>query len=289
MREHAKYVFIWPAFAVVLIVSIFPLFYSLSLSTQSVRMVPPRPPRFVGGDNYLNLLGEAQFWTDVYNTGLIAIASVALQYVIGFALALALFYKVPGERLFRVTFLLPMLMTPVAVALFFRMLFHETFGPFLELFQLFGVQHVPFFSSGSVAIASLILVEIWQWTPFVVLMLLAGLQSLPQDVFEAARLENATRAQMFWTITFPMLLPISAAVVFVRLIESFKIIDTIYVITAGGPGTDTESLTLRAYNLGLKQLDLGRASSLSFLFLAFVIIIGVLYLSILRPQIEKRR
>ena len=118
---------------------------------------------------------------------------------------------------------------------------------------------------------------------------MAGLATLPDDVYEAAALENATAWQQFKGITFPMLLPISAAVVFIRLIESFKIMDTVFVMTGGGPGISTETLTLFAYQEGFKKFNLGYTSALSFLFLIVITVIGTIYLALLRPHLEKRR
>jgi len=288
VHDRSKYVFIWPAALVVLLVTLFPLVYSLTISFQSIRLIPPSPARFVGFDNYGNALSQLRFWTVVGNTATIAFIAVALQYVVGFAVALALHGKVPGERLLRVIFLLPMLMAPVAVAQIWRMLFHSTLGPLNDILGGMGFDFVPFLTDSNMAIASLITIELWQWTPFVVLLMLAGLQSLPDDVYEAARLEDATPWQQFWGITFPMLLPISAAVVFIRLVESFKIIDTVFVLTGGGPGLATETLTLYAYQEGLKKFNLGYTSSISFLFLIAIILFGVVYLALLRPQLEKR-
>ena len=289
MREPIKHVFIWPAFLVVLLVGIFPLIYSFTISFQSMRLVPPLPSRFVGFDNYASLLANPRFWATVQTTSIIAFVSVSIQYVLGFAVALALHSKIPGERLFRVGFLLPMLMAPIAVSLVGRMLFHSTVGPVNQLFTGFGLPNLPFLTDATWALGTIIAVEVWQWTPFVILMMLAGLQSLPQDVYEAAQLENASSWQQFWGITFPMLLPISAAVVFIRVIESFKIIDTVYVLTGGGPGVSTETLTLFAYQEGFKKFNLGYTSALSFLFLIVITIFGTIYLSILRPYLEKQR
>lgn len=290
MREDpVKHVFIWPAVIVVLLVSIFPLIYSLTTSFMSFRLVPPTPPRFVGFDNYWNLLQQPRFWTVVRTTSLIAFVSVALQYVIGFAVAMALNMKIPGERLFRVGFLLPMLLAPVAVALVARMIFHPTMGPLNQVMSAIGFPNIPFLTSEGWALASIVAVEVWQWTPFVILLLLAGLQTLPEDVYEAAALENASPWQQFWGITFPMMLPISAAVVFVRLIESYKVMDTVFVMTGGGPGVSTETLTLFAYQEGFKKFNLGYTSALSFLFLIVITVIGTLYLAVLRPHLEKRR
>jgi multiple sugar transport system permease protein len=252
-------------------------------------MIPPTPIRFVGLDNYASLLQQARFWSVVGTTTLIAFGAGALQYVIGFGVALALHANVPGEKLFRVAFLLPMLLAPVAVALIARMMFNPTMGPLNQLMSLIGLPNLPFLTHAHWALACIVAVEVWQWTPFVILLMLAGLQTLPEDVYEAAALEGATPWQQFKDITFPMLLPISAAVVFIRLIESYKIIDTVFVMTGGGPGISTETLTLFAYQEGFKKFNLGYTSALSFLFLIVITIMGTVYLAVLRPHLEKRR
>ena len=288
-NDPIKYLFIWPALLIVLAISIFPLIYSLTTSFMSFRLMPPTPPRFVGFDNYWSLLQNERFWNVALTTSIIAFISVFLQYAVGFAVALALNSRVPGERLFRVSFLLPMLVAPVAVALIARQIFNPTMGPLNQLMSGIGFPNLPFLTETHWALGAIITVEIWQWTPFVILMLLAGLQTLPDDVYEAAALENASPWQQFWGITVPMMLPISAAVVFIRLIESYKIIDTVFVMTGGGPGISTETLTLFAYQEGFKKFNLGYTSALSFLFLIVITIIGLVYLAILKPYLEKAR
>jgi multiple sugar transport system permease protein len=288
LRQPIKHAFLWPAVLVVLAVTLFPLVYSLSISFQQMRLVPPSPPRFVGLDNYVTLLSQGRFWQVLGNTAVMAGLSVALQYVIGFAIALALHAKVPGERLFRVTFLLPMLMAPVAVALIWRMLFHSTLGPVNQLMTALGFANLPFLTDPTWATAVIVMVETWQWTPFVVVLMLAGLQSLPEDIYEAARLEDASVWRQFWTITFPLLLPVSVGVVLIRLIEALKIVDSVFVLTGGGPGTATETLTLYAYQEGLRKLNLGYTAALSFTFLVIVVLIGTLYMAALRPVLRQR-
>lgn len=286
-EDPVKHFFLWPAVLIVLAVAIFPLIYSLANSFMSLRLVPPRPARFVGLENYVDLLGDARFWQVVQTTCLIAFTSVAIQFAIGFGIALALVKKVPGADFFRVSFLLPMLVAPVAVALVARQILNPTMGPLNQITTFFGFSNLPFLTETKWALGSLITVEIWQWTPFVVLLLLAGLQSLPEDVYEAAELENASPWKQFWSITFPMMLPISAAVIFIRIVESFKIIDTVFVMTGGGPGVSTETLTLFAYQEGFKKFNLGYTSALSFLFLVVVLVISLVYLAILKPYVEK--
>lgn len=288
MRDPVKYLFIWPAILIVMVITLFPLIYSLNLSFQDIRLVPPIPAKFVGFGNYHKLLMQDRFWDVVGNTSWIVFVSVAIQYILGFGIALALYTGIPGERLFRVSFLLPMLMSPIAVALAWKMVFHSGMGPLNSLFTAVGYPNLPFLTDATWATAVIIIVEIWQWTPFVILLMLAGLQSLPQDIFEAARLENASSWKVFSSITFPMLLPLSVTVIFIRIVEGLKIMDTVYILTGGGPGIATETMTLFAYQEGLKKFNLGYASALSILFLLMVIIFGVIYLSILRPYMERR-
>ena len=247
------------------------------------------PPRFVGFGNYAACFSSRASGSRSGTTTLIAFIAVALQYVIGFARGACAARQGAGRALFRVGFLLPMLLAPVAVALIARMIFNPTMGPLNELLTLFGFPNLPFLTRPDWALGAIIAVEVWQWTPFVILMMLAGLQTLPDDVYEAAALENASAWQQFWGITFPMLLPISAAVVFIRLIESYKIIDTVFVLTGGGPGISTETLTLFAYQEGFKKFNLGYTSALSFLFLIVITVIGTIYLALLKPHLEKRR
>lgn len=286
-EDPVKHFFLWPAVLIVLAMAIFPLIFSLANSFMSLRLIPPRPARFVGLENYADLLADDRFWQVVSTTSLIAFSSVAAQFVIGFCIALSLVKRVPGADFFRVSFLLPMLVAPVAVALVARQILNPTMGPLNQLTTFFGYSNLPFLTETKWALGSLIVVEIWQWTPLVILLLLAGLQSLPEDVYEAAELENASPWQQFWGITFPMMLPMSAAVIFIRIVESFKIIDTVFVMTGGGPGISTETLTLFAYQEGFKKFNLGYTSALSFLFLAVVLIISLIYLAVLRPHLEK--
>ncbi|MFO1350127.1 MAG: sugar ABC transporter permease [Gammaproteobacteria bacterium] len=288
MRDPIKYLFLWPAVLIVLLVTLFPLVYSLALSFQSVRLAPPLPPRFVGLDNYAKLLQSARFWGVIWNTTVMVFCAVTFQYLIGFGIALALHAKVAGEQLFRATFLLPMLLAPIAVALIGRMMFHSSMGPINDLFTLLGHPNLPFLTDPAWATAAIVTIETWQWTPFVILLMLAGLQSLPEDIYEAARLENASAWQRFWGITFPLLLPLTATVIFIRIIESYKLMDTVWVLTGGGPGIATETLTLFAYQEGLKKFNLGYTSAISFLFLIFITLFGTLYLALLKPHIEKR-
>jgi multiple sugar transport system permease protein len=154
-RDSIKHVFLWPAFLVVLVVSLFPLIYALSVSFQTMRLVPPSPPRFVGLDNYAAVLASGRFWGSIWTTAVIVFVSVALQYVIGLVLALALHHNVKGASLYRVTFLLPMFLAPVCVALIARMIFHPVLGPLNDGLTLLGAANIPFLTSPGLAMDAL--------------------------------------------------------------------------------------------------------------------------------------
>lgn len=287
--ERVKHAFIWPALLIVLLVTMFPMVYSLVASFMKFRLIPPTPQKFIGFDNYVKLLGQERFWTVIGTTTLISFIAVTFQYIFGFAMAQAVHAKVFGYRQLRVWLLLPMLMAPVAIALMMRMVFQPSLGPVNQVMSFLGYPNLPFLTDATWAKGVIIVVEIWTWTPFVMLLMLAGLQSLPQDIYEAAEIENASPWRRFWDITFPLLLPISAAVVLIRLIESLKIIDSVIILTGGGPGISTETLTLFAYQEGFRKFNLGYTSALSFLFLVVIIAFGLLYLAVLKPKMEKYR
>ncbi len=239
----------------------------------------PRPPRFVGLDNYTEIATSLRFWTSIWTTALITFVSVAVQYALASPLRLRCTTTCRERRfkprdLFSCRCSLPL----SALALIARMIFHPYLGPVNDLMGALGFAYVPFLTEKWPAIMVLAVNDIWQWTPFVTLLMLAGLQGLPQEVFEAARVDNIGAWRRFWGITFPMLLPLSVAVVFIRLIEGFKIIDTVFVLTGGGRHGHGNTDPL-ATTKDIKKFNLGLTSALSFMFPFVVIIFGTVYLA----------
>jgi multiple sugar transport system permease protein len=179
---------------------------------------------------------------------------------------------------------MPMMLTPAAVAYAGRMLFNEGQGPINDIIKhLIGVQ-IPWFSNPHLALPSLMLLDAWEWTPFLMIVLLAGLQSLPPEVFEAARVDGASDWQAFRHITFPMIAPVSVTVILIRALEAFKLFDIVVVMTGGGPGTATEPVTLYAYLVGMKNGNLGYSSAIAYALLIMVTISSLLFLRIARRR-----
>ena len=208
---------------------------------------------------------------------------VSCQYLIGLGLALLVVQNLPGRRFFRVVFLLPMMITPVGVAYLFRMLTDTDKGPLYPIWAHFGLVDVSWVTNPWGARLAVMVGDIWQWTPFIFIVLLAAIETLPHELVEAAVVDGATRWQVFWRITFPLILPATSTIVLIRLIEGFKIVDLPNVLTNGGPGTATESLTLHAYTIW-RALDIGGSAAVAYMLLIVVTFVGVSYVNLFRRQ-----
>ena len=208
---------------------------------------------------------------------------VAVQYLLGLGLALLVVQHLPGRRFFRVVFLLPMMITPVGVAYLFRMLADTSKGPLYPLWAHFGLTDVSWVTNPWGARLAVMIGDIWQWTPFIFIVLLAAIETVPHELTEAAVVDGATRLQVFWRITFPQILPATTTVVLIRIIEGFKIIDLPNVLTNGGPGTATESLTLHAYTIW-RALDIGGSAAVAYMLLIVVTFVGIAYVNLFRSR-----
>jgi multiple sugar transport system permease protein len=208
---------------------------------------------------------------------------VAVQYLLGLGLALLVVQHLPGRRFFRVVFLLPMMITPVGVAYLFRMLADTSKGPLYPLWAHFGLTDVSWVTNPWGARLAVMIGDVWQWTPFIFIVLLAAIETLPHELTEAAVVDGANRWQVFWRITFPLILPATTTVVLIRIIEGFKIVDLPNVLTNGGPGTATESLTLHAYTIW-RALDIGGSAAVAYMLLIVVTFVGISYVNLFRRR-----
>ena len=308
-----KRVFLSPAVIILLTLSIFPLLWSLGISFTDMQRGGSTIARqaaaegntegvgFLGlgfeltGRNYERLLGDGRLHSTVRNTMFYVFAGVTVQYVIGLGLATVLNQPFRGRNLVRVIFLMPMMMTPVAAAYTGRMFFDSNalrspLAHFLRQFSkaigLEPVISVPWFTDTSWAPIAILIIDAWQWIPFMTLILLAALQAIPDDIYEAARVDGANALQIFWRITVPILLPISMTVILIRGLEIFKIIDVVVVTTGGGPGSATESLTLYIFEQALSNGNYGYASAIAYVLLIMVIIFATIFLAVGRRWIR---
>ena len=281
----ASNAFLMPAVLLILALSIFPLVFSLVLAFMSWDLSRLEGGvRFIGLKNFATLVSDPRFWNTARVTVFFVVGSVGLQYLLGLGLALLLNQEIYFRRFFRVAFLVPMMLTPAAVGYVGRMLFNESQGPINDIIQHLGGPMVPWLSNPRMALPTLILLDTWEWVPFMTIVLLAGLQSLPPEVFECARVDGANEWKIFSNITLPMLAPVSITVILIRALEAFKLFDIVMVMTGGGPGTATETVTMYAYTVGMKNGNLGYASAIAYSLLIMVIIFSTIFLNSLRGR-----
>ncbi len=272
MNFKHKYVFLFPGLFVLIGILIFPIIFTIRLSLSGWNSYTPEM-NFIGITNYIRLFtDDPRFWESFFRLSFLSVSTVILQYVIGFALALMVWREIKFKRFFRVIFLIPMMTTPVIMTVIWRTFFHESLGPVNDLLGHFGIGPILWLSDPVIAKFTVIIVEVWQWTPFMFLLLLAGLLSLPKEPFLAAAIDGASSFRKFVYVTFPLMAPISIGAIIIRLIEASKIMDTVFVLTSGGPGTATETSSFYIYIKGLREFQMGYAATLSFTYLVIMII-----------------
>jgi multiple sugar transport system permease protein len=268
--------FIIPAVIWVLAFSIFPLLYALYTSLFSFRF--GRINELEGLYNFVRLFNDANLHSGLRITLVFVIVSVSVQMVLGFGLALLLNRDILGRSLLRTIMILPLFATPVAIGYLSITIFYEQNGPVNTIIRSLGGSGIPWLSNPFWALVTVILVDIWQWTPFVFLVSLAALQALPDDLYEAAKVDGASGWSMFRYITLPLMTPILTLILLLRLVESFKVFDIPTSLTLGGPGRATEVYSLFTYRTAMRFFDHGYAAAQGFLLLIIVsFIIVTLY------------
>jgi len=284
--RYAKYYMVVPAVLYLLLIGIFPLIFSFGLSFLHWDVAAQRPMSFAGLANYAELARDSRFARTFLNTIFFVIGAITLEVIFGFGLALLLNRNIRGQGIFRVLLLLPMMATPVAVGYTWRMLYHVTNGPINHFLRMLHLPMGTWLSSGKTALLSVILTDVWQWTPFVFIILLAGLQSLPREPFEAAAVDGASRIQSFFYLTLPMIWPILVIVILLRMVEAIKIFDIIFVMTAGGPGISTESSTMYAKLVSLTQFRLGYGAAIAYVLMILSAIVFIILTRVLPTEVE---
>ncbi len=247
--------------ALILTIVIYPLIFAFYLSMTNRILINP-VWRFVGLKNYPSNLTDPRFWSFVQVTAIFVIGSVALQLILGFGLALLLNQNIKGRSVFRIIMLVPLMIPPVTAALMWKVLLDATTGPVNYLLSLIGIQGPTWLASSATALPTIIAIDVWIFTPFVALILLAGLQSIPQTMYEAAAVDGAGTWKTFRMVTLPMLSPMIYLVLLFRLALSLTTVDTIYATTAGGPNIATTTLTFAAFQQLFDYGFMGYAASL---------------------------
>lgn len=274
-----------PGLLTLAIVMGFPLVYAALISLSSLTLLKPMLQPFVGFRNFAAVMGDPLFWDALWLTIRYSVVTVLGEFVIGLGIALMLNRTVTMKPVYFAVLTIPMAMSPVSVALIWRMLLQPNLGIANQLLESLGLPRVDWLGNADLALWTMAAIDIWQQTSFVVLILAAGLASLPRDPYEAAEVDGATPLQQFWYITLPMLRPVAAIAVIIQLINEFRTYDLPYILTKGGPGNSTEVLSFFAYRRAFLGLSLNEGAAAAFVLLLIVLGLTVLFFATL----ERRR
>ncbi|MFQ5795694.1 MAG: carbohydrate ABC transporter permease [Candidatus Bipolaricaulia bacterium] len=276
-----------PAVLILLAITIFPLIYAVRISFFDYYLPRPHLQTFVGGANYAEVLKDPRFWASLKQTGILLGGSISLEFLLGLGIALLIFGEVmehPVFKRFIPIILIPMMVAPVIVGYMWRLLYNVEAGPINYLLGFIGLGPYAWTANVTTALPSIIIADVWQWTPFVVLVMLAGLVSLPNELFEAAAVDGASAWQRLIHIILPMLKRLIAIVLLIRTLDAFRMFDKIFIMTQGGPGTATETASFYAYFAGFKYFRVGYAAAMAFLLLVVTVIITMSIAKVLHRE-----
>ena len=284
--ERHYLILLAPLLIFVAMIAIYPLLFSIVISFFKYRLTDPSQTRtFVGLGNYLRAFKDPQVVAAVSNTLIFSAGTVILEIVLGLGLAFLLASEGRAMRVVRSSLLIPMALPPLVVGLVWKSLYNVDFGVIPYYLKSLGIHmgHGPL-GELSAAMPAVILIDVWQWTPLLMVIFLAGIKNLPHEPYEAARVDGATRWQSFWYLTLPMLKPTFLVALLLRTMQSFKVFDIIYATTGGGPGTATTVLNFHIYTIGMVFFKMGYAAAMANILLIIVAILAILYIIALERQ-----
>ena len=276
-----------PATILLVGLTLFPFIVSFILSFTDYSLLRPGQTKFIFLENYIELMKTDDFWIALRVTLVFTIFAVFIQVVLGVIFANLLHHETRNISFLRTIYLLPLAITPIAATFTFRLMFNPSLGVLNYFLKVLGLPPQAWLASPSTALISLIVVDTWQWTPFILLICLGGLASLPNEPFEAAKVDGASSWQVFSKITVPMLYPFISLALLFRSIDAFKTFDIIYVLTSGGPGVLTRTLNLYAFKHGIEFLSMGYAGSIAIVMLIITIVVAQIFLrknKLLQPK-----
>ena len=280
-RDYFPLFLIAPTVIFLFLVVIYPMIYSLYLSTTNFDLSSGEQS-FIAIENYLQILRDSAFFESLGITLILTAVTVSSSLLIGLGLAMILNRYTRGRAAILPLLLMPMMLTPVVIGLMWAMMYNADYGVFSYLLGFLGFERRSLTGNPSTALLSVIVADIWQWTPFMMILLLSGLQSLPEEPYEAAQIDGASKLQTLRFMTLPMLMPTILVAIIFRTLDAIKIFDIVYTLTAGGPGTVTEVVSLFIYRTGFRFFHMGYASALSWVLLVITIVISQVYIKLIR-------
>jgi multiple sugar transport system permease protein len=284
-KQWEPFAFASPSLVLIALVIVFPLVYAFYLSLQNFDLSVGPEYEYVGGKNYVEaVVHDHRFLNSVWNTAIIIAPSLAIELLLGLGLALLLGRVIRGRPIITALLAIPAMVSPVMGGMAWRMMFGVKYGAINNLGLQLGILDVYFdwFGSSFISIVAVVLVEIWHNTPFMMLVLLAGLQSIPQELYDSAKVDGATAWQSFWSVTLPLLKFTMAVGVMIRMIDLTKLFGLIFILTFGGPGGATETVAFNTYLVGFKDFRMSYASALSYVIVGGVLVLTLAFLWVQR-------
>jgi multiple sugar transport system permease protein len=286
-RKRAGRFFLLPGVIWVLCFTIFPLLYSFGLSFTNRRIGRgQRPTEFIGLDNYGQIFNDQRVQEVLLTTVFLIVSSVLLTLLLGTLIAWLFSQQIPGLRVFRAVLTMPLFAAPIALGHLGMILFNEQSGPINHMIRGLGGSPIYWITDPWAARFAVLIVDAWQWTPFVFIVVLAAMQSVPDELYEATRLDTSSPWVVFARITLPLIAPALGTVGMLRLVETFKILDIPFTLTGGGPGTSTQTYSYYTYLVGLRNFNMGYASSLAYLLVIVAIIVATIYFLRMRARYD---
>ncbi len=275
-RTNVPYLFLLPGIALVLIFNFFPFVNTILLSFKNAKLILPEET-FSGINNYNVILTNSRFWYSVFITLLYTFVSVLLETVLGLGLGLMMNRLTPRSSFIRILILIPWTIPTVVTARIWQWMFDYNLGIINYIFEIIKIGRINWLGEPSLAFLSIVIADVWKTAPFVAIIVLAGLSAIPQDIYQASIVDGANSWQRFHFIVFPLLLPILGVAVLFRTIDAMRIFDLVYVLTGGGPGGSTETLSIYAYKLFFYKGDFGQGAATSVIILLLVAGFGYFY------------
>ncbi len=283
--RHYSWIFLAPAILILILFTVYPLIYSLTISFYGWNLTRPgSAERFIGFTNYINILKNSDFWNSVLVTAKFTVFSTGGTMVVGTALAFLLFQRLIGTHVVRTFAIAAMILAPIVVGTAWRIMYNTNYGIINYFLEVLKIGGRPFLSDTSLVIPALVLTDVWQWSPLVMIIVLAALQGLPEEVYEAGKVDGASTWQVFWHITLPLLKPSLTLALLIRLMDSFRTFDIIYAMTAGGPGTSSQNLNILMYNTGFEYFQVSKTAALAIISLILIIIASLSIIKVLRKE-----
>lgn len=284
IRRKDFLVFMLPSLVALMLVLAVPLVYSLVTSFFDTNLKYPGLGEFMGLRNYAEVLKDSYFIDSVVTTVKFTFFVVVIEFLVGLSIALLLNNIQKYRNFFFTIIIVPMMITPIAVGLIWRLLLHSDLGIVNYILSLVGISGKAWLADANIALQTVMFIDIWQNVPYMVLVILAGLVTLPTEPYEAAAIDGASRVQSFFQLTVPMMIPTFSVVLLLRTITALKTYDLIFVLTRGGPGTTTEVISYHIYQQAFRYLEIGKASAMSYLLLLMIVPIAFMFVKISRNR-----